>query len=190
MNTALPNYSHILMSLDKIDAEIEPSELHGAMCGLLSARYMSTFDNVVEHLLQSTDEGNLLHREALANLSALFESTSRQMNDPNCDFHLLLPDDEAVEELVFALGEWCQGFLLGLSLGGVHDPAGLPEEGAEIAKDFLEIARAGSLYEIEDSEEDERSYEELVEYVRVSVLLLNEILNPEKSASIDRSKLH
>jgi len=190
MNTTLPSYSHILLSLDKIDAEIEPSELHGAMCGLLCARNMSTFDNVVEHLLQSPDEDNLLYREALDNLSELFDSTNQQINDPNCDFHLLIPQDDSVEELVFSLGEWCQGFLLGLSLGGVQDPAGLPEEGAEIAKDFLEIARAGSLYEIEDSEEDEHSYEELMEYVRVGVLLINEILNPEKSSPVDRSKLH
>jgi uncharacterized protein YgfB (UPF0149 family) len=176
--------------LDKIESEIEPSELHGAVCGLLCAKNKTTFDTVRDNLLQSLDHDNLLHREALSSLSSLFDSTNQQINDPTCDFHLLLPEDESVEELVFALGEWCQGFLMGLSLGGVNDLEALPEEGAEIAKDFLEIARAGSMYTIEESEEDEHSFEELMEYVRVGVLLINEILNPEKSAPIDRSKLH
>jgi uncharacterized protein YgfB (UPF0149 family) len=142
--------------------------------------------------LQSIDYDNLIHREALSSLeSSLFEPSKNQLNDPNCDFHLLLPEDEdSVEDLVFSLGEWCEGFLLGLSLGGIKDLDKLPEEGAEIANDFLEIARAGSVYDIEDSEEDEQSFEELMEYVRVGALLINEILNPEKSLPLDRSKLH
>ncbi|WP_455211922.1 UPF0149 family protein [Kaarinaea lacus] len=190
MNSALPSYSHILLTLDKIDSEIEPSELHGAVCGLLCARNETNFAAVRDNLLQSLDNDNLLHKEALSSLTALFDSTKQQINDPTCDFHLLLPEDESLEDLVFALGEWCQGYLLGLSLGGINDLNALPEEGAEIAKDFLEIARAGSMYTIEDSEEDEQSYEELMEYVRVGVLLINEILNPEKSIPVDRSKLH
>ncbi len=190
MNSALPSYSNVLLTLDRIESEIEPSELHGAFCGLLCANNKTTFDVARDNLLQSLDLDNLLHKEALSSLTSLFDNTNRQINDPTCDFHLLLPEEESVEELVFALGEWCQGFLLGLSLGGVNDLEALPEEGAEIAKDFLEIARAGSLYTIEESEEDEQSFEELMEYVRVGVLLINEILNPEKSMPIDRSKLH
>jgi uncharacterized protein YgfB (UPF0149 family) len=179
-----------MLTLDKIDSEIDPSELHGAICGLICANNNTTFDAVRANLLQSLDENNLLHREALSSLSELFDNTNQQINDPTCDFHLLLPENDSVEELVFTLGEWCQGFLLGLSLGGVSDLEAIPEEGAEIANDFLEIARAGSMYTIEDSEEDEQSYEELMEYVRVGALLINEILNPEKSLPIDRSKLH
>ena len=190
MNSALPSYSHILLTLDKIESEIEPSELHGAFCGLLCANNKATFEVAQDNLLQSLDFDNLLHRESLSSLSMLFDNTNQQINDPTCDFHLLLPEDESVEESVYSLGEWCQGFLLGLSLGGVNDLDSLPEEGAEIAKDFLEIARAGSMYTIEESEEDEHSFEELVEYVRVGALLINEILNPEKSMPLDRSKLH
>lgn len=191
MSTHLPKYSHILLTLDKLDSDIDPGELHGAICGLLSADSNGSFQTVSDNLLPSMDSDNLLHREELSTLEILFDTTKNQLNDPNCDFHLLLPDEEdSLEELVFSLGEWCQGFLLGLSLGGIKNPDKLPEEGAEIAKDFLEIARAGSAYDIEDTEEDEQSYEELMEYVRVGVLLINEILNPEKSLPVDRSKLH
>jgi uncharacterized protein YgfB (UPF0149 family) len=191
MTSALPSYSHILLTLDKIDAEIEPGELHGAMCGLLSANKNTDFNTVIASLFQSMDVNNLLHREALNTLAILLDVSNQQLNDPTCDFHLLLPEsDESLEDLVFALGEWCQGFLLGLSLGGINDLDKLPEESAEIAKDFLEIAQAGDTYDIEDTDENEKSYEELIEYVRVGVLLINEILNPEKSLPIDRSKLH
>jgi len=191
MSKHLPNYSQILLTLDKIDSDIDPGELHGAMCGLLSANSNASFQTVVDNLLRSADYDNLLHRETLNTLEALFDTAKNQLNDPNCDFHLLLPDEEdSLEDLVFSLGEWCEGFLLGLNLGGIKDLDKLPEEGAEIANDFLEIARAGSAYDIEDTEEDEQSFEELMEYVRVGVLLVNEILNPEKSQPLDRSKLH
>jgi yecA family protein len=191
MSTHLPAYSNILLTLDKIDADIDPDELHGAMCGLLSANNNASFQHVSENLLQSADHDNLLHREALDALEILFETTKSQLNDPTCDFHLLLPEnEESVEDQVFALSEWCQGFLLGLNLGGIKELDKLPEEGAEIAKDFLEIARAGSAYDIQESEEDEQSFEELMEYVRVGALLISEILNPEKALPPDRSKLH
>jgi len=191
MSAHLPTYSHILLTLDKIDSDIDPGELHGAICGLLSANSNASFQAIIDNVLQSIDQDNLLHRDALTTLESLFDTTKSQLNDPNCDFHLLLPeDDDSLEDLVFALGEWCQGFLLGLSLGGIKNLDKLPEEGAEIANDFLEIARAGSAYDIEDTEEDEQSFEELMEYVRVGALLINEILNPEKSQPLDRSKLH
>ena len=191
MSTTLPNYSHVLLTLDKIDSDIDPGELHGAISGLLSANSNASFQVIIDNVFQSIDYNDLLHREALSSIESLFDTTKHQLNDPNCDFHVLLPEDEdSLEELVFALGEWCQGFLLGLSLGGIKNPDNLPEEGAEIARDFLEIARAGNIYDIQDTEEDEQSFEELREYVRVGTLLISEILNPEKSVPVDRSKLH
>ena len=191
MSTNLPNYSNILLTLDKIDSDIDPGELHGSICGLLSANSNAPFQIIIDNVLQSIDCNDLSHLEVLNTLESLFDTTKSQLNDPNCDFHLLLPEDEdSLEDSVFALGEWCQGFLLGLSLGGIKNPDKLPEEGAEIASDFLEIARAGSIYDIQDTEEDEQSFEELREYVRVGALLISEVLNPEKSHPLDPSKLH
>ena len=81
-----------------------------------------------------------------------------------------------------ALGEWCQGFLSGLTLGGISDFDKLGTDAREVVEDLVEIARAGTSYHLEGSEEDEQAYAELMEYLRVGVLLINEELQPLKSA--------
>jgi hypothetical protein len=54
---------------------------------------------------------------------------------------------------------------------------------------MVEIARAGS-YELDGGEEDEQSYQQLLEYVRTGVLLLNEELHPTKAPPRDDVTLH
>jgi uncharacterized protein YgfB (UPF0149 family) len=121
----------------------------------------------------------------------LHEATQGQLNDPTCDFHLLLPgDDEAIALRVQALGDWCQGFLTGLALGGIKDLQALPDNVREIANDLLEIARAHSSYDLEEQEEDEQAYAELTEYVRVGVMLINEELHPALSVSGNQETRH
>ncbi|WP_455204147.1 UPF0149 family protein [Kaarinaea lacus] len=186
-------YSEILQALDSLDADMEPSEFHGAVCGILCVDNHIAFNTLVNDLFAAFDNNNLLHKEALELCATIFTKTLQQLNDPNCGFYLLLPpeDGTSVEDSVFALGEWCQGFLFGLSLGGVKDYNALPNEAAEICKDFMEIARAGSAYDIQESEDDEQSFQELLEYVRVGVLLINEVLNPNRSTTEnDRPVLH
>jgi uncharacterized protein YgfB (UPF0149 family) len=98
-------------------------------------------------------------------------------------------DDAAVEERVEALGQWCQGFLLGISAGGLKDLDKLPGDSGEILRDMVEIARVGS-YELEGGDEDEESFQQLLEYVRTGVLLLNEEVNPTTAPPRDDVTLH
>jgi uncharacterized protein YgfB (UPF0149 family) len=104
---------------------------------------------------------------------------------------LLLPGEEAaLPERADALGSWCQGFLLGLSLGGVQDIGKLPGDAAEVVRDMVELSRAGS-YELSGSDEDENAYAELLEYVRTGALLVNEEMNPIKAPPVvDPKSLH
>ena len=67
--------------------------------------------------------------------------------------------------------EWCRGFLGGLGLAGVSRQHGLSAEGAEILRDFGTIA--GTRFEYADSEEDENALSEVIEFIRVGVLLLH-----------------
>jgi len=131
-------------------------------------------------------DGDLLAAEAHEVFKQTHTITRRQLNDPACEFQMLLPDDnDSLDARVNALGDWCQGYLIGLSLGGITDFAPLPEDAREITKDLLEIARAGTSYELEGSEEDENAYAELVEYLRVGVLLINEELQPTQAPLVD-----
>ena len=67
-----------------------------------------------------------------------------------------------------ALGEWCQGFLMGL--GYQHAAEGIwPGETREILEDILQIS---TIDPSDVSESDEGDYLELEEYLRASVQLI------------------
>lgn len=179
MQRELPDYQAIAQALSKLNTEVMPSEVHGTLCGLLCANTSAEPAVWQQALWPNQPAGDLLAAEANEVFKTSHEVTRRQLNDPNCEFQMLLPDDnDSLDQRVNALGDWCQGYLIGLSLGGVKDFAPLPEDAREIAKDILEIARAGTSYDLEGSEEDEHAYAELVEYLRVGVLLINEELQP------------
>jgi len=185
MSQTLPDYLILQNALSKLDTEISPSEVHGTLCGLLSANSNAEADVWQQSLWPNRPSGDLLAAEANEIFAQTHDITRRQLNDPTCEFEMLLPDDDdSLIQRVNALGDWSQGYLIGLSLGGITDFAPLPEDAREITKDLLEIARAGTSYDLEGSEEDENAYTELVEYLRVGVLLINEELQPTQAAPI------
>jgi hypothetical protein len=76
-----------------------------------------------------------------------------------------------------ALGAWCQGFMIGLQLGGITGSKKLPGDLPEVLRDIAEISKA-STDDMENGEEEEASYAELVEYIRVGVMLFREEFQP------------
>lgn len=168
-------------ALEQVETEMEAEECHGTLSGLYCAKGKLSAEEWLSFIAHGLDPNDLLAKEALATFAKLYERTRLGLNDSNLDFQLLLPGDEAsVEERIESLGQWCQGFLLGLSAGGVTDIDTLPGDSGEILRDLVEIARVGS-YELEGGEEDESSFHQLLEYVRTGVLLINEELHPTKA---------
>lgn len=193
MEYNIPTYLAVSSALEKLETEVTPSEVHGTLCGLLSASVSASADlwqnSLWPHL--DRDKNDLVQADALETLNQLHEITRLQINAPNCEFELLLPDDDdPLEDRVNALGDWCQGYLVGLTLGGVEDFSPLPDNAREVANDLVEIARAGSSYELEGSEEDEHAYAELVEYLRVGILLINEELQPTQTPPQTDNTIH
>lgn len=190
MSSFPPNIDEIAAVLEQLDSDMGPAECHGAFTGLLCAVGKADKEQWLQRLLPEVESGDLLAKESLKTLGHLYDETVRQLNDAVLDFQLLLPDDEEpLEERIEALAEWCQGFLLGMSEGGIKDLAGLPGDSGEVMRDMVEIARAGS-YDLNGNEEDEISYNELLEYVRTGVLLINEELNPTQAPPQDSVTLH
>jgi yecA family protein len=168
-------------ALEQAETEMRAEECHGTLSGLFCAKGELSPDDWLSFIAKGLDQNDLLAKEALETFGKLYEQTRQGINDSTLDFQLLLPGDEAsVEERIESLGQWCQGFLLGLSAGGVTDIDKLPGDSGEILRDIVEIARAGS-YELEGGEEDENSFYQLLEYVRTGILLINEELHPTKA---------
>ena len=82
-----------------------------------------------------------------------------------------------------ALSQWCAGFLYGLALGGFREDVEMPGDVTEVMKDIYEISRARFAYE-DPQEADETAYMEIVEYVRMSTLLLYEELQPVEATRL------
>lgn len=188
------DYDQIELALQTLEADIDASELHGTLCALLCADTANTGEKWYQSLIPDIEYPDELQNEATQILEFLRQQSQRELNDPTCDFQLLLPmDDSDITTRATALADWCQGFIMGLMMCGLKDFHKLPENSSEVCTDILEISRASSQYTTEETEEDEAALEEIIEYVRVGVLLINEELNPDKkpaNTTIDYDNLH
>jgi yecA family protein len=181
-DVALPAHAELEDALQAAGAECGAAESHGLVCGMVCAAGSAAKRGWLEHLL---GEGNTLSaaaRAAADMLATLYAATLLKLDDGDLDLALLLPDDDVPLAMRSqALGQWCQGFLYGLALGGVRDDSSKPGNVSEIMHDFFEISN--TRYDYETSEEsEEAAYFEIVEYVRMSVLLCHEELQPVQAA--------
>lgn len=186
MNQANELIDRLNGALEQVAASYGAEECHGTLTGMFCANSALQLDEWLDGI---EAQGTELSPETRETLRVLYTVTREQLNDSVLDFHPLLPDDDIiVAERVEALGEWCQGFLLGLSTGKV-EMENMPDDSGEILRDMLEISRLSGL-DLDGDEEDEESYQQLLEYVRTGVLLLNEELNPTKAPPRDDITLH
>ena len=168
-----PEFDHI----EKTLTHNNPSEIHGMLCGMLCVNDILASDTWINQILSETAEINLL---AEAVLKDLFNATVSQFDDDNMSFSLLLPDDDVTLHIrAESLGYWCQGYLSGLGLAYQDEDTEVPDEVHEFLADVSNIAKVGFFDTDEAKEEDEIAYMELVEYVRIGVMLVNYSLRPK-----------
>jgi yecA family protein len=171
------SHDELEQTLRAAAAEGGASEAHGLLAGIICAGGKPAPEAWLAHLLGE----NTLSAAAMEirkQLQTLHTGILRQLNDDAFGFELLLPADDAPLSLrTESLSQWCGGFLYGLALGGFREETGMPETVSEVMKDFYEISHARFAYEATD-DADEAAYTEIVEYVRMSVLLLHEELQP------------
>lgn len=127
----MSDYKTISAALQRIDSEISAAELHGQLAGLLCARQELTtqqwLDESLPELLAAQRAGDALASESLTLLEGIFQQTRTSLKDRQLGFQLLLSEDEvSLPQRIRELGEWCQGFLLGLAMAGIKDFQHLP----------------------------------------------------------------
>jgi hypothetical protein len=172
------SYEELAQMLQSAGADSSASEAHGMLSGTICAAGKIAPGLWLEYLL---GEGNTLSAAASDSsdmLLALQSELLRQLNDDAFGFEMLLPPDDVPLSLrTETLSQWCAGFLYGLALGGFREDVAMPDSVSEVMKDFYEISHARFDYDLMD-ESDETAYMEIVEYVRMGVLLLYEELQP------------
>lgn len=173
--TKLPDFEHTLALAQGNLEAAELAECHGAACGLLCRRADSSLDAFIGlldmlELVTGPGTGSKLPLEELLNASR------SQLVDEDMGLTLWLPDDdEFLEERTIALSQWCTGFLAGLGSGGGDALKAMSEDANDALKDLEQISRAEVMDTVE-SEEDENAYTEIVEYIRIVILMIREDL--------------
>lgn len=180
------DYQTINNALQRLEMAADAAECHGAISAVVCLLGASGFDTWLSHhfpqLQTAAAQGDALAREAQQLLAGLYQDVVDELGNGRFSYHLFMPMDTAtLEDRTDALGHWCQGFLLGLRYGGVTDTSRFNGELAEILADITEISQVSSAA-LDNSEEEERSYTELVEYLRVGVMLFNETLHARKTS--------
>lgn len=180
-------YSAFSALLTAAGQSISPAELHGLLLGRTCAGAGFDADLWLAsagELLDTPPDERL--SQALVGLQGMVKS---ELEAGELSLVLLLPADEApLAERAAALGQWCQGFLTGFGLTARQGK--LSAEANEVLQDLAAIARIEE--SLEDSDDAETDYMEVMEYLRVApLLLLSECGGlPVKPATDAKPSLH
>lgn len=164
----LPEYHNFADTLEVLSLSVSVSELHGIMCGYLTAGEISQGDAYIRSLL--TGHKNSKQKEATLALFNVYTISQHQISTLDLDFQLMLPGvEEDLSLCAEAFSYWCSGFVEGLSLAGVS----IQEiEGKDVKDAILHINQFSHLdYEsLSINAEDEKALLDVCEYTRMAVL--------------------
>ncbi len=163
---------------------IGAAELHGTVVGYLCAGGDAMGEHWCEALTLEA-LANAMHDDAdtARGMQEFFRRARAELHDSDMRFEPMLPDVERpLAERANALVDWCRGYLGGVGLVPAGAGAQWSEDAREILNDFARIAASPPLGGGDDPEEDEADLMELLEYVRVGVLLLQAELGAGRPA--------
>lgn len=174
------DFDAVQTSLDRLFASTDASEAHGTLCGLLLGQ--QDFSIWMDYTLNNRpDQNDLLANERMEVLKELFDLTRTQLNADDISLELLLADEDVDFSVrLTGLASWCQGFLYGLAVNGEAHINPLSEQGRECLDDLIQISQ---IRHDEEQEDSETVFAEIVEHVRLSVIYMNEEINPVLPAS-------
>lgn len=152
--------------------QCSPSEIHGGLCGLLSAGAALEPELGLAALCQFLEVD--LYGELAEQTMQLYTVSAQALLDEEFQFHPLLPEDDAdIAERTAAVALWCKGYLSGFAHHTAQadhpSQSDLSADSKEILVDIAAIAEADNDDEATE-EESEDSYFEIVEYLRFAVL--------------------
>ncbi len=156
-------------TITRLRIGVGASDLHGSLTGYLCAGGDAGASAWPE-ALELDPNGDGWNGNPI--VGRLYHLCRQQLEDDEFAFEPLLPADERpLSERGDALVEWCRGFLGGIGLAGATATRSLSDNASEILRDLGTIA--ASRFDYDGSEGDEAALIEVLEFVRVGVLLLH-----------------
>lgn len=176
-------FTQIEATLALADLELSVSEVHGTIVGAITNHMKSGVTPDLLKLIEpeaNADDGRFSQLNEL--LYDLYRENSETLLASQAGLTPLLPsDDENLALRVDGLATWCKGYLLGLLYNNAFSIDQIPESGAEIARDMMEIAEASA--GVDDEQEEDWALSELEEYIKVGAQLIFEFIYAERAAA-------
>lgn len=168
----LPNYDLLDIALGGAEAEIPVSELHGFLTAGFCGGIEPTKATWLNFVLGKKKLPANLKKELTRQLSQLFDYTQALLASPDYDFNLLLPDDEASLRIRSeALCVWCQGFITGMATTHIKIDY-TADSDLSAAIELIEQTATIPYDYVTDNEDEESAFHEVLECLRVSVILI------------------
>ena len=182
----LIDYDEVKNILHHLNTDDTITSAHGILCGFACVKPELNLDDWLGEILVSIDLNNLNEKAAHEQLAQIYNNTLLQLGDATLNFQLLIADENcSLTEQASTLIQWCQGFLVGLGLCKVSTT---DEDVLEMIKDFGEISKLD--VDVLDDEQNAQDLSEIIEFVRMETLLIQETLQPSKQNYISPDTLH
>ncbi|MDX1795104.1 MAG: YecA family protein [Hydrogenovibrio sp.] len=178
------------MNFDQINEAMEPyqelespSFLQGMVMGLMCGDDTIKESVWIKRILEEAGIKSVKESFLVA-LHELYLDAEKALNGSGFELTLCLPEDnESLTYRAAMLGQWCEGFLYGLGLAGKTEQK-LKGDVAELVRDFGDIARIDTLDLVDPTDQEEADFMQLMEYVKIGTLTINEELNPVEGSPI------
>lgn len=164
-------FEHFQDELSRASVDLHPSELHGMLIGYLCAVKDNSGPGQRRSLFEAWMDG-----EVPTSIANILEETYKQGLDSlgefsDFDFSLMIPgDDQVITQRAESVSLWCSGFLSGFGESGRQLDADDASDVKEALQDMGRIAAMSE--EVPEGEENESDLNEIIEFVRISTLLI------------------
>ena len=179
------DYNECEAIFNELNSDYSFSYAHGMLCGFLCVK-----DDVSPELwlseILNTDIKEVDKMQNCAAIYKIFNNTKQQLNDTNLNFAILIADDlQSLSRQATTIIAWCDGFLVAIGLSNI---ASQEQELMDAIKDISEISKLNT--DIADNNENANQLTEIIEFIRMNVLLIQDIAKPSKHKYIDTNIFH
>lgn len=179
------NYNNCEEIFLELNTDYSVSYSHGMLCGFFCIRDSVDVELWLSEIL-SIDVTDVSKIDNFADICVIFNNTKEQLNDANLNFSILIADDsQSLSQQAITVADWCQGFLIGIGLSNMESQE---QELMDAIKDISEISKLHT--DIMDNNDNANQLTEIIEFVRMTVLLIQDIAKPSKHDHIDTQVLH
>ncbi|WP_067102431.1 UPF0149 family protein [Marinomonas atlantica] len=149
-----------------------PAELHGQLCGYLASGVALPLEDWLAMVAEFCDIEGWKEDASRDAIVELYQSTIELYRNGEYALVPCMSDDDApLSERGTTLAQWAHGFLVGYGLSG-HKP-NLSDDAKQVLQDFANIsAMQAEMEDLEENNDNETDLIELVEYVRLSAMML------------------